>query len=275
MSFVAMHGSASLLRDALPCVATYLTQNYVIMHLMRTRWLPVITGLFVGVLLISNIASVKMVKIAFFEYDAGTLLFPLSYIFGDILTEVYGYRASRKVIWTGFFCAALMFGYLWLVGQLKGPGENFWTEQQQASYMTILIPMGWIILGSLVAFFVGEFSNSYVLAKLKIATKGRFLWVRTISSTLVGEGIDTLVFCMIANIGWKLGINEILLIIMSNYIFKCGVEILFTPITYAVVIGLKKVESMDTYDYRTNFNPFLVFEKESEIAGQMTGQSIP
>jgi len=251
----------------------YLTQNYVIMHLMRTRWLPVITGLFVGVLLISNIASVKMVKIAFFEYDAGTLLFPLSYIFGDILTEVYGYRASRKVIWTGFFCAALMFGYLWLVGQLRGPGENFWTEQQQASYMTILIPMGWIILGSLVAFFVGEFSNSYMLAKLKIATKGRFLWVRTISSTLVGEGIDTVVFCMIANIGWKLGLNEILLIIMSNYIFKCGVEILFTPITYAVVIGLKKTESMDVYDYKTDFNPFLLLDADKEVDGKMAGQA--
>jgi len=230
---------------------------------MKTRWLPVITGLFVGVLLISNIASVKMIKLAMFEYDAGTLLFPLSYIFGDILTEVYGYKASRKVIWTGFFCATLLFGYLWIVGQMQGP--EYWTAEQQSSFIEILTPMGWIILGSLTAFTVGEFSNSYVMAKMKVAMKGRLLWVRTISSTLVGQGVDTIIFCAIANIGWKLGMDDIWWIIASNYIFKCGVEILFTPLTYAAVIGLKKAEQIDIYDRSTNFNPFRFMDAENDL----------
>jgi uncharacterized integral membrane protein (TIGR00697 family) len=228
---------------------------------MRTRWLPVISGLFVGVLLISNIASVKLLDLSPFKYDAGTLLFPFGYIFGDILTEVYGYRASRKVIWTGFICAALLAGYLWLVGQLPGP-ESDWSREDQEAYMRILSPMSWIVLGSLVAFFSGEFSNSYILAKLKIYTKGKHLWIRTISSTLVGQGIDTVIFVLIANIGWEYSSEMVIAVILSNYIFKCGVEILFTPITYAIVIGLKKSEGIDVYDHDTNFNPFNVFEKE-------------
>jgi len=228
---------------------------------MKTRWLPIITGFFVGVLLISNIASVKPVKVWLFTYDAGTLLFPLSYIFGDILTEVYGYRASRKVIWTGFICAAIMAGYLWLVGRLPAPGED-WEPAAQAGYERVLAPVGWIIVGSLTAFFAGEFSNSYILAKLKLITKGRFLWIRTIGSTLVGQGIDTVVFVLIANIGWGWSPGTVVAVILSNYIFKCGIEVLFTPITYAIVIGLKKSEGIDVYDRDTNFNPFMVFEKE-------------
>jgi len=230
---------------------------------MRTRWLPVITGLFVAVLLISNIASVKFVNVWLFTFDGGTLLFPLSYIFGDILTEVYGYGASRKVIWTGFVSAALMMGMLWLVGRIPGPTEA-WTAERQDAYTSILLWGSRIVIASLIAYFAGEFSNSYVLAKLKIATKGRFLWVRTIGSTIVGEGVDTLLFCLIAFYDPANPNNILMAIIVSNYVFKCGFEILATPVTYAVVIALKRAEGMDVYDYKTNFNPFRVFARDME-----------
>ena len=229
---------------------------------MQTRWLPVVTGFFVGVLLISNIASVKPVEVWKFTFDAGTLLFPLSYIFGDILTEVYGYRASRKVIWTGFICAALMAGYLWIVGKLPAP-QSDWSPESQDAYLRVLSPVSWIVIGSLIAYFSGEFSNSYMLAKLKIATKGRFLWVRTISSTIVGEGVDTLLFCLIANIGWGWTTDTLLGVVLSNYVFKVGFEVLATPFTYAVVIGLKRAEGMDVYDIGTNFNPFRIFDTDA------------
>jgi len=228
---------------------------------MHTRWLPVITGLFVGILLISNIASVKPVYVWRFTFDGGTLLFPLSYIFGDILTEVYGYRASRKVIWTGFICAGLMAFILYLVGKLPAPASD-WEPAAQAGFERVLTPVGRIVIASLIAFFAGEFSNSYVLAKMKIFTKGRFLWTRTISSTLVGEGVDTALFCLIAFLGY-FSTPVLIAVIVSNYIFKCSFEIIATPLTYAVVIGLKRAESMDVYDYGTDFNPFRVFEPES------------
>ena len=230
------------------------------MRLMRTRWLAVITGLFVGILLISNIASVKPVNLWRFTFDGGTLLFPLSYIFGDVLTEVYGYRASRKVIWTGFVCAGLMALILYIIGRLPAPASD-WDAAAQAGYDRVLMPVGRIVIASLIAFFAGEFSNSYVLAKMKILTKGRWLWTRTISSTLVGEGVDTLLFCLIAFYGYFS--NPVLIaVIISNYIFKCSFEVIATPFTYAVVIALKRSEGMDVYDYRTDFNPFRVFETE-------------
>ncbi len=233
---------------------------------MRTGWLPVITGLFVAILLISNIASVKPVFVGPFTFDGGTILFPLSYIFGDILTEVYGYRAGRKVIWTGFICAALMALILWVVGRLPAPATD-WEPEAQAGFERVLMPIGRIVIASLIAFFAGEFSNSYVLAKLKIFTKGRFLWIRTISSTLIGQGIDTVIFCLVAFLG-VFTPETLVAVIVSNYIFKCGFEILATPATYAVVIGLKRAEGMDVYDYGTDFNPFKVFEREIAVNAQ-------
>lgn len=225
---------------------------------MKGKWLPVITGLFVAVLLISNILSVKPVFVGPFTFDGGTILFPLSYIFGDILTEVYGYKASRRVIWTGFASAIIMVLMFWLVARLPAPSSD-WDTSAQAGFDRILMPVGRIVAASLVAFFAGEFSNSYVLAKLKVATKGKYLWIRTISSTLIGQGIDTAIFCMVAFYGtWS---NELLVaVIVSNYIFKCGFEILATPLTYAVVIVLKKSENMDAYDVATDFNPFRIFD---------------
>jgi queuosine precursor transporter len=232
------------------------------------RYYDLIMALFVTVLLVSNIASSAKiidwgVSLPLFNlplaFDGGTLLFPISYIFGDVLTEVYGYGRSRRVIWSGFAMAALMGASLWLVGRM--PGDATWeTATGQASYEAILggVSHGGIIAASLVAFFAGEFSNSFVLAKLKIFTAGRWLWVRTIGSTLVGEGMDSVLFVLIATLfgvfPWSLAVT----IIVSNYIFKVGIEVLATPLTYWVVGFLKRAEHEDYYDYHTNFNPFKI-----------------
>jgi len=216
------------------------------------RYFDLITGLFVAVLLISNIASSKIVDIWKFTFDGGTILFPLSYIFGDILTEVYGYRRSRRVIWIGFFCALIMSFTLGIIGLIK-PASG-WDYQE--AYMAILGQTPRIVTASLIAYFAGEFSNSYILAKMKVFTRGKFLFARTIGSTIVGQGIDTLFFVLIAFLG-VYDNSMVLLIIISNYIFKVSLEILFTPITYKVVNTLKKAENVDFFDYKTNFNPFV------------------
>lgn len=202
-------------------------------------------------LLISNIASTKILNLGLFSFDGGTLLFPLAYIFGDILTEVYGYKKSRRVIWLGFFSALLMSAVLMIVGWL--PAAEGW--ENQSAYQAILGLTPRLVLASLIAYFAGEFANSFTLAKLKIATAGKWLWLRTIGSTLIGEGLDTILFCLIAF--WGILPTELLItIIFSNYIFKCGVEVLLTPLTYKVVGYLKKSEQEDYYDKETNFNPF-------------------
>ena len=228
------------------------------------RYLDLVMAGFITVLIASNIASsAKIVDWGFalagvrMAFDGGTLLFPVSYIFGDILTEVYGYRKSRRVIWTGFFCLAVTAGVLALVRWL--PGEAAWESYAgDAAYKAILggISSGGIVLASLAAYAAGEFTNSILLAKLKIVTNGRWLWIRTISSTLVGELLDTLIFILIAStfgvFPWELFAT----LVLTNYIFKVGVEILMTPVTYAIVRKLKKAEQEDYYDRGTNFNPF-------------------
>lgn len=215
------------------------------------KYLGAIGVFFVSVLLISNIASTKIVDLGWFTFDGGTLLFPLSYIFGDILTEVYGYRSSRSVIWLGFFSALLMSVVLIVVGLL--PPAPDWNNQ--AAYDAILGLTPRIVAASLTAYFCGEFANSFILAKMKILTKGRWLWMRTIGSTVVGELVDSAIFIFIAFAG-ALPNSLILALILSNYIFKTGVEIIFTPITYRVVKFLKRSEHEDYYDYDTDFNPF-------------------
>jgi uncharacterized integral membrane protein (TIGR00697 family) len=227
-----------------------------------------IMALFVTVFLVSNIASsakivdwgVSLLGIPL-AFDAGTVLFPVSYIFGDVLTEVYGYRGSRRVIWTAFACALIMSVTLWLVARL--PGESQWQSNVgQAHFDAVLggVSSGVIVIASLAAYWCGEFSNSYVLAKMKILTKGRWLWTRTIGSTLVGEGVDTLVFISIATLLGVPGfVPQIwLTLVLTNYLFKCGAEALMTPVTYGVVNWLKKAEQEDYYDYNTNFNPFII-----------------
>jgi uncharacterized integral membrane protein (TIGR00697 family) len=215
------------------------------------RYFDLIMALFVAVLLISNVASSKIVILGPFTFDGGTLLFPISYIFGDILTEVYGYRRSRRVIWTGFACAALMAGVFALVGAL--PPAADWGHQE--AYQAILGATPRIVLGSLVAYFAGEFSNSYTLAKMKIWTEGRWLWTRTIGSTLVGEGVDTLLFVLIAFAG-TMPAALLGQIIVSNYVFKVGLETIMTPATYRLTAFLKEAEDEDFYDVDTDFNPF-------------------
>ena len=219
--------------------------------LKNYRYFDVLVALFVAVLLISNVASTKILSIWKFTFDGGTILFPLSYIFGDILTEVYGFRRSRRVIWLGFAAALLMSFTLYVV-QLLPPADG-WQYQDDFRHILGFVPR--IVLASLIAYFAGEFSNSFTLSRLKIVTRGRFLWVRTITSTLIGEGLDTLLFCMIAFYG-TLPVPLLISVILSNYIFKCSVEILFTPFTYIIVNFLKKKEKEDMYDTGINYNPF-------------------
>jgi len=217
------------------------------------KHLDSITALFITVLLISNVASTKIVAFGPFTFDGGTILFPLSYIFGDILTEVYGYARSRKVIWLGFGAALIMSATFMIVGAL--PSAVDWPNQEAYDKILGLTPR--IVMASLIAYFAGEFSNSLVLAKLKVRTNGKYLWLRTISSTLLGQIVDTTLFILIAFSGVE-GFSTSLIwtLIVSNYLFKCGVEILFTPVTYWITGWLKQQEHEDYYDRDTNFSPF-------------------
>ena len=217
------------------------------------RYYDLIMASFVAVLLISNVASTKILVLGPFTFDGGTILFPISYIFGDILTEVYGYARSRRVIWVGFAANLLMALVFALVGALP-PAEGW--EHQQA-YEAILGITPRIVAASLVAYFAGSFSNSWVMAKRKVLTSGRWLWTRTIASTLVGQGIDTALFVVLAFYG-ILPTALLTSIVISNYVFKCALEATVTPITYQVVNGLKRAENEDYYDIETDMTPFSV-----------------
>ncbi|GIV85699.1 MAG: transporter [Candidatus Roseilinea sp.] len=221
------------------------------------KYLDVVIGVFVAVLIISNLASsAKIVTLGPFTFDGGTLLFPLSYIFGDVLTEVYGYSASRRVIWIGFIAAALFSLTVWLVGLL--PGEAEWSSRVgMGAYNAVLGSTPRIVLASLIAYWAGAFSNAFVLARMKVMTQGRWLWTRTIGSTIVGQAVDTLFFVMIAFAG-TMSAGVLWDVIASNYVFKVGVEVLFTPATYVFVGWLKRAEGADAYDAQTDFNPFRV-----------------
>lgn len=228
------------------------------------RFFNLILALFVTVLVVSNIASsAKIVDwgVSLFgvplAFDAGTLLFPVSYIFGDILTEVYGYQRSRRVIWAGFFCLVLSALIFWIVRYL--PGEATWEQYAgQRAYDAILGGMssGGIVVASLLGYWSGEFTNSFTLAKMKILTNGRWLWTRTIGSTIAGELVDTICFVAIASLFGVFPWSLFLTLVLTNYIFKCAIEALMTPITYLIVTQLKRAEQEDYYDRATIFNPF-------------------
>ncbi|MGE5474985.1 MAG: queuosine precursor transporter [Ignavibacteriales bacterium] len=209
-------------------------------------------GLFVAVLIISNIVSTKIVALGPFTFDGGTILFPIVYIFGDVITEVYGFKGSRRIIWTGFFSLLLMSVIIWIVGVI--PAARDWNLQQ--SYNAILMTAPRIAIASMIAYWLGEFLNSFVLAKMKVWTKGKHLWTRTIGSTVFGELVDTLSFCLIAFAG-ILPISLLISVMVSNYIFKVLYEIIATPLTYIVVGYYKKTEGIDVYD-TNDFNPFKV-----------------
>jgi len=223
------------------------------------RYFNFITAVFVTVLVISNIIAVKLVSIAGLMLPAAVILFPISYIFGDILTEVYGYSNARKVIWTGFFCNLIAVIAIWLAGLL--PGAPIWTAGvfstpggAQSAYAAILGFTPRLLFASFIAYLTGEFLNSFMLAKLKIKTKGKFLWVRTIGSTIVGEGADSAIFITAAFLGILPG-SALLTTILSQWLFKVAYETVATPLTYLVVNFLKRKENEDYYDQGTNFNP--------------------
>ena len=217
------------------------------------KHLDTLVALFIAILLISNIVTTKIVKVGPLTLDGGTFIFFISYIFGDILTEVYGFKKSRKVIWLGFFANLLLSLIIYLIGIL--PSAADWPHQQ--AYETILGITPRIVAASLIAYLCGEFANAMTLAKLKIVHQGKKLWIRTIGSTLVGQAIDSFIFITIAFYG-ILPESTLITLIISNYIFKCFFEIIATPITYKIVNFLKKSENEDYFDYNTKFNPFTI-----------------
>ncbi len=217
------------------------------------KYYDLITAIFVAVLLITQTTAGKIASFGPLALSAGILLFPVSYIFGDVLTEVYGFKRSRRVIWIGFLCSVLMAVVYGIVSILP-PAPGF--EHNQA-YSTVLGFVPRLVIGSLVAYWVGEFANSFVLAKMKVKTQGKYLWTRTISSTIVGEGIDTVVVMVVAFYG--VIPNSLLLTVAWNiYWVKVAYEIVVTPVTYLIVNHLKRVEGVDIYDSTTNFNPFRI-----------------
>jgi uncharacterized integral membrane protein (TIGR00697 family) len=232
------------------------------MMVVSQRFL-VIAALFITCLIAANIIAVKLITLGVepirhggFQFPgplpAAIVIFPISYIFGDILTEVYGYRQARKVIWLGFLCNLIAVLAFWVAGRIPALDSGV-----QNAYERILGYTPRLLVASFSAYLVGEFANSYVLAKMKIMTRGRFLWTRTIGSTIVGEGLDATVFITIA-FGGTLSWALILGIILTHWLVKTGYEVVATPFTYMVVNFLKRKEGIDTYDYDTNFNPFLV-----------------
>lgn len=223
--------------------------------LKHSKYFVYISCMFVAVLMISNTTAVKIVQLGFLSVSGATIIFPFSYIFGDILTEVYGYAASRRMIWMGFFAMILMAFCYWIIQIL--PAASFWNNQ--SSYEAILGSTPRIVTASVIAFFVGEFCNSYVLSRLKVIMKGKQLWVRTISSTIVGEGLDTIIFFLMA-FGGVISMQNLWFVIVSVYVLKVCIEIVCTPITYYVVGKLKKLEGIDIYDTHVDYNPFKVTE---------------
>lgn len=228
------------------------------------RYFDIITVIFVMVLLISNVASsAKIIDwgTSLFglplAFDAGTLLFPVSYIFGDILTEVYGFKKARKVIWTGFLCLIFSSLIFWLVRIM--PGEATWEATVgQDAYIGILGGMssGGLVLASISGYLLGSFSNSIIMALMKLITRSRYLWMRTIGSTLVGEFVDSAVFILIASLARVFPFTLFWTLVITNYIFKVGIEVLMTPVTYWIVNGLKKVEKVDFIVGVNDLNPF-------------------
>ncbi len=210
----------------------------------------IVVAVFVTCLIVANIMAVKLIGVFGLVFDAGTLIFPISYIFGDVLTEVYGFRRARQVIWLGFLCNLLAVGAISL--GLVLPAASFW--EGQAAYERILGYAPRLLAASFVAYLIGELANSFVLARMKVATEGRWLWSRTIGSTVVGQGFDSLIFVLIAFYG-TIPTSALLSVILTQWVLKSAYEALATPFTYLVVGRLKRAEGVDHYDRDTSFNP--------------------
>jgi uncharacterized integral membrane protein (TIGR00697 family) len=213
----------------------------------------VLVAVFVTCLITANITAVKLVVIGGLVLPAAIVVFPISYIVGDVLTEVYGYGRARKVIWLGFLCNLVAVGAVWL-GQIL-PAAPFWDGQ--TAYERILGYAPRLLLASFLAYLVGEFANAYVLARMKIATRGRWLWLRTIGSTVVGQGLDSLVFMTVAFAGTIPG-EALVTAVVVQWLAKTAYEAAATPLTYVVVNRLKRKEGLDVYDHDTRFNPLRV-----------------
>jgi hypothetical protein len=213
----------------------------------------VVTALFVTCLITSNIIIAKQISIGSIILPAAIIIFPLSYIIGDILTEVYGYQQARRVIWLGFLCNLVTVVAIW-IAKILPPAPVF---EAQGAYERILGSTPRFLLASFLAYLAGEFSNSFILAKMKIMTKGRWLWTRTIGSTLVGQGVDTVVVLTIAFVG-VLPLSVLGVMILGHWLVKSVYEIIATPLTYVVVGYLKRKEGIDVYDYGVDFNPLSV-----------------
>jgi hypothetical protein len=215
------------------------------------KYFDLLASIFIVVLLISNLLGQKICAFGPFRVSGAQVLFPITYIFGDVFTEVYGYAGSRRVIWIGFFAAGLMA----LMGMLTValPAAPEWHNQEAFATVFGIIPR--MVIASLIAYWCGEFANSFTLAKMKIFTNGRYLWTRTVGSTVVGQSVDTIVFMLVA-FGGQRDAGLIVRLIVSAYLFKVGYEVLATPLTYLIVGFLKRSEGVDKYDYGTRFTPF-------------------
>ena len=213
--------------------------------------LVIITAIFITCLITANIIAVKVISLGTFILPAAIFVFPLSYIFGDVLTEVYGYRVARRVIWLGFTCNLIFVFFAW-VGQVLPPAP-FW--QAQEAYTSILGYTWRLLIASLCGYLAGEFANSFILARMKILTQGRWLWSRTIGSTIVGQGLDTSIFITLAFIGTP---SFVPIMILHHWLAKTVIEAILTPATYTIVNWLKQREAIDAYDYETKYNPFII-----------------
>jgi uncharacterized integral membrane protein (TIGR00697 family) len=216
--------------------------------------LVIIIAVFITCLITANIIAVKVISLGPFTLPAAIFVFPVSYIFGDVLTEVYGYRVARRVIWLGFACNLVFVFFAWVGQQL--PPAGFW--EGQGAYESILGFAPRLLAASFLGYLAGEFANSFVLARMKILTRGRWLWSRTIGSTVVGQGLDTSIFITLAFIGTGATVP---VMILHHWFAKVAIEAICTPATYAIVNRLKKKEGIDTYDYETRYNPFIISEK--------------
>ncbi len=220
--------------------------------------LVIIIALFITCLITANIIAVKVIGLGPLVLPAAIFVFPLSYIFGDVLTEVYGYKVTRRVIWLGFLCNLVFVFFAW-VGQAL-PAADFWGNQ--AAYESILGFAPRLLGASVCGYLVGEFANSIILARMKIMTRGRWLWSRTIGSTIVGQGLDTVLFITLAYAGTGANVQ---VMIWQHWVVKVGIEAVCTPATYAVVNWLKRREGADAYDYKTKYNPFTISGQEQSL----------
>ena len=222
------------------------------------KYLDILTTAFVVILLVSNLVAQKICKIGPFAVSGAVLLFPITYIFGDVFTEIYGFASSRRAIWLGFFGTALLYlmGYI----TIALPAAPGWHNQQAFATVFGFIPR--ILAASLVAFWAGEFANSYTMARLKLLTNGRKLWTRTIGSTIVGQAVDTTLVIILTFIG-VVPLRTLGNMIVTAYVLKVAYEVLATPITYLVINWLKKAENADAFDHHENFNPFSFAEGKS------------